>query len=99
MKTITFEFPTPEIETQAIFELSEHFGYPLQVPGTPINNGTEEEPEWHTPQIDNPMSREDYCRQGIKALLGSIIKPRILAKQLAGARAALDSALGATVVS
>lgn len=41
MKTITFKFPSPEIEALAIHELSEHFGYPTQVAGEPVNIGTD----------------------------------------------------------
>lgn len=99
MKTITFNFPSPEVEALAIDVLAEHFGYPKQVRGEPVNVGTEEEPVMETPMINNPASKEDFCRVGIRKLLADIIRPRIIQRQIAAINAQLDATLGKTTVS
>lgn len=99
MLSLTFQFPTDELETQAVNELAEYFGYPAQVliaqdvTDVDGNVTTEEVP------TANPQSKVDFCKRQVADMLGAIVKDRIVKKAMQATHDAVNSALNATVIS
>lgn len=85
MITLTFDFPTPEIEQLAVQELSDYYGYSelILADGAPA---------------PNPQSRLDFATASLKAELGERVKSRIQAKRQIAVREQLDATFGQTVV-
>lgn len=101
-KTITYDddlqevilltFPSIEIKTVSVAELSDHFGYPLTVPGEPDGDGT-------PTTIPNPQSRVYFAKQAIRRMLGDIVEPRMVKAKTDEIVAQVRAALEPTVVS
>ncbi|MES2572133.1 MAG: hypothetical protein V4710_19010 [Verrucomicrobiota bacterium] len=96
MVTLTFEFPTQAIEDLAIIEISEHYGYPLQVPGEPVTDG---EGNITVPQIENPEPRVEFAKRKVAEMLREIVVARATKRKAAETQVAVREALHQTVVS
>lgn len=106
MITLSWGFPSPEIEQQAINSLARRFGYRATVdsietvPAVLDDAGDVVSPEsTRTVQIANPQSKLEFCKRNVSGMLGGMIKEEIARDAAAQLQAQLDEAFGQTVIS
>lgn len=95
MITLSFAFPTDELETQAVEVISDHYGYPetVLIPSTDGDGNDTSAPG------PNPQSKVDFCKRSIAKYLGDIVRDRLVASTVASATDAVQARLSETVVT